>query len=128
MGVLSEALFQLRSGAPWHLSCAVAQIGKDYRCDIHGGDAHVGAVAMAQWGRDGVTTECLAIHGHKEEAIAVHAAHQLCAAGGGNVVCVAGIHYDGITKPEIEDISRTANELANEAAKRLEALRAGEGA
>ncbi len=82
----------------------------------------MGAVALAQWSQDGVTTASLNVHGHKEEAIAVHAAHQLCAAGGGNVVCVAGIHYDGVTRSEIDDISRTANELVNEAAKRLDAL------
>jgi hypothetical protein len=126
VGVLNTALFDLSSGAPWHLSCAVERVGNDYWCHLHGGDWHLGAVALAQWGQDGVTTACLTVEGHREEAIAVHAAHRLCTAAGGNVVCVAGIHYDGINRSEIDDISRSANELASEAAKRLEALCIGE--
>jgi len=98
-------LVELTSGPPWHLSCTVESIGPDGLCRIHGGDAHVGAVVLAR--------------GHKEEPIATHAALVLCRARRWSVVCVAGIHFDEINRAQIEEISRTANELANRTAGAL---------
>ena len=112
-------VFDADSGAPWHISCTVNQVGSDYVCHIHGGDRHVGAVALSQWRGDRADTACLIVGIHKEEEIAVYAASQLCSATRRSAVCIAGIHFDGITKDDIQDISRAANELAARAAKRL---------
>lgn len=112
-------IVELESGAPWHLSCTVERVGRDLVCHVHGGDWHVGAVALAQLDGPEVSSNCLVVGIHKERVIAVHAASRLCEATGSSVVCVAGIHFDNLTKPEIADISRAASELADRAASEL---------
>jgi len=112
-------LVELTSGPPWHLSCTVESIGPDGLCRIHGGDAHVGAVVLAQWVDGRAVARPLVVRGHKEEPIATHAALVLCRARRWSVVCVAGIHFDEINRAQIEEISRTANELANRTAGAL---------
>ncbi len=112
-------LFEITSDAPWHISCAIEQVGRDYLCHVHAGDWHVGAVALSQWRLDRAETQCLTVDTHKESDIAVRAARQLCSATRRSVVCVAGIHFDGVTRNEIEDISRTADEFTTLAAMRL---------
>lgn len=79
----------------------------------------MGAVALSQWCDGRAAAECLIVGIHKEEDIAVYAASQLCSATRRSAVCIAGIHFDGITKNDIQDISRAANELAARAARRL---------
>jgi hypothetical protein len=107
------------SGCPWHLTLTVTRIGPDYLCLVHGGDAHVGAVALAEWGGDEVRTRCLSAGGHKEEAIARHTARIVSAATRRTATCVAGIHFDGISRLDIEEISSAAHALAREAAAEL---------
>jgi hypothetical protein len=109
----------LTSGPPWHLSCTVESIGPDGLCRIHGGDVHVGAVVLAQWVDGRAVARPLVVRGHKEEPIATHAALELCRARRWSVVCVAGIHFDDIDRAQIEEISRTANDLARRAAEVL---------
>jgi len=38
----------------------------------------------------------------------------------GTVVCIAGIHFDGIDRAQIDEIVRTANELTCRAAAEIE--------
>ncbi|MCP4202532.1 MAG: hypothetical protein GY769_11430 [bacterium] len=71
---------RLSSGLPWHLEFDVERIGNDYLCRIHGGDRHIGAVALSQVRSGRVVTECLTVARHKERDIAADAAHSLCAA------------------------------------------------
>lgn len=114
----AEIRFPLRldSDGPHALSFTVDRAGRDLLCRVHGGDAHVGSVALSEW-RDGrVHTRCMSSEGHREEAIARHAAHTLCAAARCNVACVAGIHFDAISPAEIEAISAAAYSLARQAA------------
>lgn len=107
---------RLTSEGPHALSLAVESAGRDLLCLVHGGDSHVGSVALSEW-RDGrAYTRCLSAEGHREEAIARHAAHTLCAAAHRNVACVAGIHFDAISPAEIEAISAAAYSLARQAA------------
>ena len=117
----AEIRFPLRltSDGPHALSLSVNRAGRDLLCRVHGGDSHVGSVALSEW-RDGrAHTSCLSAEGHREEAIARHAAHTLCAAARCNVACVAGIHFDGVSPAEIEAISAAAYSLARQAARTL---------
>jgi len=114
----AEILLPLRltSDGPHALSFAVERAGRDLLCRVHGGDAHVGSVALSEW-RDGrAHTSCLIAEGHREEAIARHAAHTLCAAVRCTVACVAGIHFDGVSRADIESISADAYALARRGA------------
>lgn len=114
-----EFPLRLTCGGPHVLNFTVERAGRDLLCHVHGGDAHVGSVALSEW-RDGrAHTRCLSAEGHREEAIARHAAHTLCAAVHRTVACVAGIHFDGVSRAEIESISAEAYALARRAAEAL---------
>ena len=110
---------RLTSDGPHALSFTVERAGRDLLCRVYGGDSHVGCVALSEW-RDGrAHTRCLSAEGHREEAIARHAAHTLCAAARCSVACVAGIHFDGVSRADIESISAEAYALARRAAETL---------
>jgi hypothetical protein len=114
------SLVSLTSGSPWNLSCTVEPIGPDCICRIHGGDAHVGAVALSQWRAGQAFTEAHTVQGHKETSIAVRAAREICTAWRGNTICIAGIHFDGITRAQIDEITQATYDLMRRAAKELE--------
>jgi hypothetical protein len=120
--VITRAPIEIRlsSGAPWHLAYDVEPIGDDYLCRIHGGDRHIGAVALSQWRSDRAATECLTVSGHRERGIAVEAAQMLCAASRRQVACIAGIHFDSLSRVEIEEIVAAVQALTRQAAARLE--------
>ena len=114
-----ENRIRLSSGTPWHLTVDVSRLGADLLCRVEGGDSHVGSVALAEW-RDGrAHTRALTAEGHRETAIASHAAHRLCAATRRTVTCVAGIHFDDLSRAEIDEISAHAYELAIRASTML---------
>jgi 2-iminoacetate synthase len=117
---------RLSSGPPWHLDYDVERIGNDYLCRIHGGERHIGAVALSEWRRNRATTECIAASGHKERGIAAHAAHRLCVATKRRVSCIAGIHFDALSYAEIETIVQTVHALTRQAASQLEDERLAE--
>ncbi len=119
--------FELRADDLRKLVCSVEAIGPDLLCRIHGGDTHVGAVALSEWHDGRAATECLVAEGHREDKIAIHSAHKLCGASQSRVVCLCGIHFDGINKTEIDEISQSAFALARNAAMIVEdrQLRAG---
>ncbi len=101
----------------------VQRVGDDYLCRIHGGDRHIGAVALSQWRSGRATTECLTASGHKERGIAAHAAHTLCTATRHRVSCIAGVHYDSLSRTQIEEIVQIAHELTRQVARELEQRR-----
>jgi hypothetical protein len=114
-----EGGIHLSTGEPWLVSLSLARVGADYLCRIEGGDDHVGAVALSEWHGDSARTRVLTVEGHRETAIARHAAHLLCTTTRRTVVCVAGIHFDEITRAEIEDVSTQACALAERTAETL---------
>lgn len=98
--------------------------GRDWLLVIAGGQAHVGAVAVAAApGGEGPAAEVLALPGHKEGPLAQECALLLARAGGRACAVVAGIHQERATPQEIFEI------LANVrlGAARLAAVIAGEG-
>ena len=100
-----------RSDDSWNLVCSVEPVGSDLLCRIHGGDTHIGAVALAELKDGQAATACLVADGHREDAIAIHGARVLCEASRRRVVCLSGIHFDGITRAETDAISKSAFEL-----------------
>ncbi|HJN76493.1 MAG TPA: radical SAM protein [Myxococcota bacterium] len=121
---------RLCSGPPWHLEVQLERVGGDLLCRIHGGDHHIGAVAMSQWDSGQARTERLTAEGHKEGELAAHAAHRLCKASRRRVTCIAGIHFDSLSRPQIDEIVEAVHILTRRAARslaqrrRLEALEA----
>ena len=83
-------------------------------------------MAHPQAGR--IVTDCLTVAGHREGEIAIHAARSLCEATHRSVCCIAGIHFEGVSKVEIQQIVRAARSLTEEVAGELgRRLRAGGG-
>lgn len=69
---------------------------------IEGGDkGHIGAVAAAE---PGAEIRSIVFPGHKEDVVCRAWAERLCEKYGGPVVVEAGIHYEKITKSEIQEI------------------------
>jgi hypothetical protein len=111
---------ELRSDDSWKLVCSVEAIGPDLLCRIHGGDTHIGAVALSEWRNGRAAAECLVAEGHREDKIAIHSAYKLCGASRRRAVCLCGIHFEGINKSEIEEISQSAFALATKVAEVVE--------
>ena len=110
---------RLTSDGPHALTFSVERAGRDLLCRVHGGEVHIGATALSEWRGGRAHTQCLSAEGHREDAIARHAAHTLCAAVRCNVTCVAGIHFDEISRADIDLISANAYALARRAAESL---------
>ena len=92
----------------------VLRLGRDLQVICGGGDSHIGAVALAAPESGQVQTRLLALPGHKEDALALrmaqHMAQELHCA-----VCVsAGIHYDTITREEIQQVEQMVQGLTQD--------------
>ena len=113
----------------------VFRLGRDLQVLCGGGASHVGAVALAapehghapqpdspaqasqenQAGQavqpHGVETRLLALPGHKEDALALRMAQSMAEALHCTVCVSAGIHYDNITRAEIQQVEQMAQDL-----------------
>lgn len=83
-----------------------------------GGTAHIGAVALARPG-DKSGAQVLTVPGHKEDTLALEAAHQLAMTLRCTVCVSAGIHYDAITPNEITQILTMVRALTERCCKEL---------
>lgn len=103
------------------VSLSAQWIGKDLIVYLFNGQGHLGAVAVADFCREEkrASTSVITRLGHKDDAIAVSAAHQLCRRLKRPVCAIAGIHLDAITKDEIAEIVRNCGLLAQRLAKQL---------
>ena len=105
------------------ISLRVFRQGRDLQVLCGGGASHVGAVALAApndahapqsdqsdiGGR--VDARVLTLPGHKEDALTLRMAQSMAEALH-CVVCVsAGIHYDNITRAEIQQVEQMAQDL-----------------
>ncbi len=90
-------------------------IGKDTLLAVTGGAAHIGAVSTAYLEADGYKVSTAKVPGHKEhvlsEPAALHAARLLER----TVTVVMGIHYDHITREQINEVSDAVTRLIDEA-------------
>ena len=115
--------------------------GRDLQVLCGGGASHVGAVALAAPAHGhapqsdsadmadmagladqasqtdqavqphGVETHLLALPGHKEDALALRMAQSMAEALHCTVCVSAGIHYDNITRAEIQQVEQMAQDL-----------------
>jgi len=117
----TQALLPIRmtSGGAHSVTLTVERVGRDLLCRVHGGDTHVGSVSLSEWREGRPHTVCMSAEGHREEAIARHASHTLCAAARRTVTCVAGIHFDEVTPADIRSISSASYALARRAGELL---------
>ena len=97
-------------------------LGRDLLLRITGGEAHVGAVAVAvpaDAGRSAPRVRDLVAGRHREGPLARAAAERICLASGCSVAVVAGIHYDGATRAEIDVIVENVDRGVSRMVERL---------
>ncbi len=97
--------------------------GRDLLLLISGGEAHVGAVAVARPAGDGGAAGAVVIPPHKEGPLAAECAALLAEAAGCTCAAAAGIHQDDATREEIETICANALAAARQLASALAARR-----
>ncbi|WP_145410897.1 hypothetical protein [Paenibacillus xylanexedens] len=92
----------------------VLEVGHDKVFLVTGGDAHIGAVATYYVDHERLSGATVHVPGHKEqelcERLARKAAHQLKV----TVTVIMGIHFDAITRMQIDEIVQTAERLIDE--------------
>ena len=100
---------------------SVEKVGMDYNVIISGGDkAHIGSVSMAtpvqnlETGQDSATVSTFVYLGHKDEYIGNIVAYEMCKRLRTNVVVCCGVHYDGLSKDEIEQVVVASERLMQE--------------
>ena len=105
------------------ISLRVFRQGRDLQVLCGGGASHVGAVALAapndahapqpdQSDSGGqVAARVLTLPGHKEDALALRMAQSMAEALHCAVCVSAGIHYDNITRAEIQQVEQMAQDL-----------------
>jgi len=94
-------------------------LGKDYLLSIWGGEAHIGAVAMAQPrpslsdpSRPSATASVFCYVGHKEDGLVKAVSEWLASALGAKVVVTAGLHWDDLTPEGIRQVEKNVLALA----------------
>lgn len=98
------------------ISLSNHSIGNDLIVCLFNECGHIGAVAVAEYciEEDRSSTSVLTRYGHKEDAVASRAAHQLCKALKKPVCAIVGIHLDNITAEEIAQITQNCDTLVEE--------------
>jgi gallate decarboxylase subunit D len=91
----------------------IQKIGSDYIVCIFNAQAHVGAVAVADYDlqENRASTSVITRLGHKDDQVAYNAAYKLCRRLKKPVCAIAGIHLDNITKEEISQIAHNCEAL-----------------
>jgi hypothetical protein len=95
------------------ISLSNHSIGNDLIVCLFNECGHIGAVAVAEFCREEhrASTSVITRYGHKEDAVASRAAHQLCKALKKPVCAIVGIHLDNITDEEIAQITQNCDAL-----------------
>ena len=103
-----------------HLRMTAQFMGQDLSVTLSGGDRpHIGAVAL---GAPHTSPSALSLPRHREGELAQRIAARL-AAEFHVAVCVAcGVHLEGISPEEIQDVLAMADALTHELSAHLEAL------
>ncbi len=102
-------------------------IGKDVQVILHGGESHIGAVALAEPRpsladdtKCSSTASVLAVSGHKEDMIARQAALYLARNLDVRVCVSCGIHFDALRPEDRIQLEKMALALCKECVKRYE--------
>lgn len=106
------------------ITLRVLHQGRDLQVMCSGGQAHIGAVALASPSSLGAANkknqnDLLTLPGHREDLLAAQMAHRMASELNCTVCVSAGIHFDSITKEEIERVLSLADSLTEKCIARL---------
>ena len=95
------------------VSLSVQSLGDDLVVYVFNEQAHLGAVAVADYSHEAAraSTSIITRVGHRDDVVASKVAHKLCKNLKKPVCAIAGIHLDDITEEEIAEIIRNCNKL-----------------
>jgi hypothetical protein len=89
------------------------EVGADLLAVLGGAGAHIGAATLAERAADAPSTlSTLTAIGHREAELTLEFSNAVTSATGRRTLAIAGIHLDGITKPEIQAIRRAVRKLS----------------
>ncbi|MFC1592713.1 hypothetical protein ACFL4C_01715 [Candidatus Omnitrophota bacterium] len=86
-------------------------MGSDLVLCIYNDMAHIGAVAVGEYdhAEKRASTSVITRLGHKDDAIAQAAAHAVSKATKSPACVIAGVHLDGITGQEIDELLKNSS-------------------
>ncbi|CAH1190937.1 MULTISPECIES: hypothetical protein [unclassified Paenibacillus] len=90
------------------------QTGDDRVLLVTGGKAHIGAVATYYPDGERINGSVMHIPGHKEQELCERLARKAAQHLRTTVTVIMGIHYNGITRMQIDEIVQTAERLLDE--------------
>ncbi|MEK4436685.1 MULTISPECIES: prenylated flavin chaperone LpdD [Paenibacillus] len=92
----------------------VIEAGEDKIFLVTGGKAHIGAVATFYPERERVVGTAVHIPGHKEQELCERLARKAANSLKVTVTVIMGIHFDAITRVQIDEIVQTAEKLLDD--------------
>ena len=95
-------------------------LGSDLVIFIYNDNAHIGAVAVAEYDHDSgrTSTSLITRRGHKDDVVAQRVAYLVAKSTKRPACVIAGIHVDDITEAEINEIIANVDHLSDELIKR----------
>lgn len=102
------------------LAMTIRKLSQDICILLWGGSSHVGAVVVAVPSEKEPLLWSIDLPHHKDMIIARQIALRVCNLRKQKVTVVCGIHYDNITKNEIQSIIQLSEEMAGKAVSYLE--------
>ena len=110
-----------------NINCSAVKMGNDWNISIYGGDVpHIGAIALGiprpsleDKSKISSSVSVLTITGHKEDAIVQKASKVLSSALNSTVVVSCGIHINGITYDDIQNLNLFMDTLIDELINKL---------
>lgn len=100
------------------VSYRLEQLGHDWLLFITGGESHIGSVACSEKNRTSEEVCQITLGKHKEDTIVRNAILRLKYLLKGEILVVGGIHYDNLSRKQIQQIEKNCENLL----KRLEAI------
>ncbi len=100
-------------------------VGEDIVIIIGGGETHIGAVGVSTPAASPhfkdkiVSSSIITLPGHKDDIVCKLIGEKISKKLNKNVCVITGIHYDNLTKEEIEEILNLCNMLINKILEKL---------
>ena len=104
----------------------ILETGKDLVITVGGGESHIGAVGISFptasiiTGENSVTTSVITLPSHKEDIVAKIMSENIAKALNKKVVVVAGIHFDNLSKDDIDKILKGCRLLTDKIIEKLD--------
>ena len=102
------------------ITASVLVLDQGIRVDLYGGDLpHIGAVSAVSCDK---RLETILFPGHREAVLSESWAASLNRQTGMPVAVTAGIHYDGVTWEDIEEIVKVTEEMRKQVMEKISLL------